>query len=96
MPVDRVGQPDVIVKTDLLVAKEQRLVGRHHADVGVGVGPGLAQVRFEVPAMAPGEAELDLYCDRVAGAVGRLSVRAFDADGSTRVVGMERHTVSRA
>jgi phytoene synthase len=27
--------------------------------------------------VAPGLAELDLYCDRVAGAVGRLSVRAF-------------------
>ncbi|MDE2574234.1 MAG: presqualene diphosphate synthase HpnD [Rhodospirillales bacterium] len=27
--------------------------------------------------VAPGLAELDLYCDRVAAAVGRLSVRAF-------------------
>lgn len=31
---------------------------------------------------APGLAELDLYCDRVASAVGRLSVRAF-GDEST-------------
>ena len=30
--------------------------------------------------VAPSFAELDLYCDRVASAVGRLSVRAFGAD----------------
>lgn len=30
---------------------------------------------------APSLAELDLYCDRVASAVGRLSVRIFGADG---------------
>jgi squalene synthase HpnD len=29
------------------------------------------------PVVAPDEATLDLYCDRVAAAVGRLSVRAF-------------------
>lgn len=31
----------------------------------------------EKPVVAPPLAELDLYCDRVASAVGRLSVRAF-------------------
>ncbi len=31
----------------------------------------------EAPVVAPDEATLDLYCDRVAAAVGRLSVRAF-------------------
>ncbi|HLO76572.1 MAG TPA: presqualene diphosphate synthase HpnD [Magnetospirillum sp.] len=31
----------------------------------------------ERPMMAPPLTELDLYCDRVAGAVGRLSVRVF-------------------
>ncbi len=35
----------------------------------------------EAPIIAPARAELDLYCDRVASAVGRLSVRAF-GDGS--------------
>ncbi len=30
-----------------------------------------------VPIVAPAAAELDLYCDRVAAAVGRLSVRIF-------------------
>jgi presqualene diphosphate synthase len=32
------------------------------------------------PIRAPSLAELDLYCDRVASAVGRLSVRIFGAD----------------
>ncbi|HEV2548550.1 MAG TPA: presqualene diphosphate synthase HpnD [Stellaceae bacterium] len=38
---------------------------------------------------APGLAELDLYCDRVASAVGRLSVRIFgtDAPAADRVAG---------
>lgn len=31
----------------------------------------------DAPIVAPDEATLDLYCDRVAAAVGRLSVRAF-------------------
>jgi phytoene synthase len=37
--------------------------------------------------VAPGLAELDLYCDRVAAAVGRLSVRAFGdaSEGADRV-----------
>ncbi|MBN8891770.1 MAG: squalene synthase HpnD [Rhodospirillales bacterium 70-18] len=52
---------------------------------------GLRQVDFEAvidgmemdanPIVAPDLATLDLYCDRVAAAVGRLSVRAF-GDGS--------------
>jgi presqualene diphosphate synthase len=32
---------------------------------------------------APSLAELDLYCDRVASAVGRLSVRIFGVDGES-------------
>ncbi len=35
------------------------------------------QMDAETVIVAPGRAELDLYCDRVAAAVGRLSVRAF-------------------
>lgn len=35
------------------------------------------QMDAEVPIVAPDLATLDLYCDRVAAAVGRLSVRAF-------------------
>lgn len=39
------------------------------------------------PIVAPDEATLDLYCDRVASAVGRLSVRAFgdSSDEADRV-----------
>jgi phytoene synthase len=35
------------------------------------------QTDAEAPVIAPTPDELDLYCDRVAAAVGRLSVRAF-------------------
>jgi phytoene synthase len=35
------------------------------------------QMDAETTIVAPDLATLDLYCDRVAGAVGRLSVRAF-------------------
>jgi phytoene synthase len=35
------------------------------------------QTDAEAPVVAPTLEELDLYCDRVASAVGRLSVRAF-------------------
>ncbi len=35
------------------------------------------QMDAETPIVAPDIATLDLYCDRVAAAVGRLSVRAF-------------------
>ena len=35
------------------------------------------------PIQAPAVAELDLYCDRVASAVGRLSVRVFGVDSPT-------------
>ena len=40
--------------------------------------------------VAPRLAELDLYCDRVAAAVGRLSVRAF-GDGSKHADGVAFH-----
>jgi phytoene synthase len=40
------------------------------------------QMDAEVAIVAPDLATLDRYCDRVAGAVGRLSVRAF-GDAST-------------
>ena len=41
------------------------------------------QMDAEGPIVAPDLATLDLYCDRVASAVGRLSVRAF-GDSSAR------------
>ena len=42
----------------------------------LGVIDGM-QMDAQRAIIAPNLAELDLYCDRVAGAVGRLSVRAF-------------------
>ena len=40
------------------------------------------QMDAETVIVAPTLAELDLYCDRVAAAVGRLSVRAFGDDSA--------------
>jgi squalene synthase HpnD len=52
------------------------------------------QMDAERVIVAPAEAELDLYIDRVAGAVGRLSVRAFgDASGDADQVA---HHLGRA
>ena len=50
------------------------------------------QMDAEQAIVAPDRATLDLYCDRVAGAVGRLSVRAFgdcsaDADEVAKRLG---------
>jgi presqualene diphosphate synthase len=50
------------------------------------------QMDAERAIVAPDLATLDLYCDRVAGAVGRLSVRAFgdasaEADNVARTLG---------
>ena len=50
------------------------------------------QMDAETAIVAPSLAELDLYCDRVAAAVGRLSVRAFgdasaDADAVAYALG---------
>jgi phytoene synthase len=52
------------------------------------------QTDAETVIMAPSEAALDLYCDRVASAVGRLSVRAFgDASAAADLVA---HHLGRA
>ncbi len=52
------------------------------------------QMDGESDILAPSLAELDLYCDRVAAAVGRLSVRAFgDASPQADVVA---HHLGRA
>lgn len=45
------------------------------------------------PLVAPNLAQLDLYCDRVAGAVGRLSVKVFglgDAEGEALAAALGR------
>ena len=52
------------------------------------------QMDGERDIVAPSLAELDLYCDRVAAAVGRLSVRAFgDASAQADIVA---HHLGRA
>jgi phytoene synthase len=52
------------------------------------------QTDAETVIVAPSEAALDLYCDRVASAVGRLSVRAFgDASAAADLVA---HHLGRA
>jgi len=71
------GQADDAVTRVLLPA-----IGRYalRQDDFVAVIDGM-QMDAETVIVAPNLAELDLYCDRVAAAVGRLSVRAF-GDGS--------------
>ncbi len=52
------------------------------------------QMDVDGPVVAPDDAVLDLYCDRVASAVGRLSVRIF---GMERAPGRElAHHLGRA
>lgn len=67
------GQSDGPV-TRVLVAAVQRFDLRQ--DDFIAVIDGM-QMDAEITIIAPDLATLDLYCDRVAAAVGRLSVRAF-------------------
>lgn len=67
------GEAEDAVTRELLVAV--RAYGLREVDF-VAVIDGM-EMDAERAIVAPDMAELDLYCDRVAGAVGRLSVRAF-------------------
>ena len=67
------GQSDGPV-TRVLVAAVQRFGLRQEDFLAVIDG---MQMDAETAIVAPDLATLDLYCDRVAAAVGRLSVRAF-------------------
>ncbi|MBV9249874.1 MAG: presqualene diphosphate synthase HpnD [Acetobacteraceae bacterium] len=70
--------------TRVLLAAVQRF-GLRKADF-LAVIDGM-QMDAEQPIIAPDLATLDLYCDRVAAAVGRLSVRAFgDASAAAEKV----------
>lgn len=60
--------------TRVLLAATQRYGLRQEDFIAVIDG---MQMDAETVIVAPPLAELDLYCDRVAAAVGRLSVRAF-------------------
>ena len=77
--------------TRVLVAATERFSLR--ADDFIAVIDGM-QMDAETAIVAPDCATLDLYCDRVAGAVGRLSVRAFgDASAAADRVA---HALGRA
>lgn len=67
------GQADDPVTRELLRAIQAYALRQ---DDFIAVVNGMA-MDAEAPVVAPDEATLDLYCDRVAAAVGRLSVRAF-------------------
>lgn len=62
-----------------VLAEDVRRFGLRRADF-LAIIDGM-EMDASAPIQAPTLAELDLYCDRVASAVGRLSVRAFGADG---------------
>lgn len=80
--------------------------GRPEGDVAVALAPavteyGLVETDFQAiidgmamdgatAICAPDEAELDLYCDRVASAVGRVSVRIF-GDSSEQAMQVAYH-----
>ncbi len=84
------GQSDGPV-TRVLVAAVQRFDLRQ--DDFLAVIDGM-QMDAETAIVAPDLATLDLYCDRVAAAVGRLSVRAFgDASPAADQVA---HSLGRA
>jgi len=84
------GQSDGAV-TRVLVAGVQRFNLRQEDFVAVIDG---MQMDAETEIVAPELATLDLYCDRVAAAVGRLSVRAFGdaSEAADRVA----HSLGRA
>jgi phytoene synthase len=84
------GQSDCPV-TRVLLAAVQRFGLRQ--DDFLAVIDGM-QMDAEVVIVAPDLATLDLYCDRVAAAVGRLSVRAFgDSSAAADAVA---HSLGRA
>lgn len=77
--------------TRVLAAAVQRYQLRQEDFIAVIDG---MQMDSETPIVAPDLATLDLYCDRVAAAVGRLSVRAFgDASANADRVA---HALGRA
>ena len=63
----------------VLLAAVQRFALRREDFLAVVDG---MQADAETAIVAPDRASLDLYCDRVASAVGRLSVRAFGDDSA--------------
>jgi squalene synthase HpnD len=77
--------------TRILVAAVQRFGLRQEDFAAIIDG---MQMDAEVVIVAPDLATLDLYCDRVAAAVGRLSVRAFG--DSSAAADLVAHSLGRA
>lgn len=67
------GAPAKVMPTGLVAAAKEFGLER---DDFLAVIDGMA-MDLDGPIRAPDEATLDLYCDRVASAVGRLSVKVF-------------------
>jgi presqualene diphosphate synthase len=77
--------------TRVLVAAVRRFALRQEDFLAVIDG---MQIDAETTIVAPDLATLDLYCDRVAAAVGRLSVRAFG--DSSPAADQVAHSLGRA
>jgi len=75
------GEADDPITRALLTVREEYGVGQEDF---LAIIDGMEMDAGE-PIIAPSLDELDLYCDRVASAVGRLSVRVF-GDASTHAV----------
>ncbi|HEX4173443.1 MAG TPA: presqualene diphosphate synthase HpnD [Acetobacteraceae bacterium] len=84
------GQSDGPV-TRVLVAAVERFSLRQNDFLAIIDG---MQMDAETAIVAPDLATLDLYCDRVASAVGRLSVRAFG--DSSAAADQVAHSLGRA
>lgn len=84
------GQPTTA--TGHALAEPTRAFGLRHEDF-LAVIDGM-EMDAVADIRAPSLAELDLYCDRVASAVGRLSVRAFGV--ATPAADRVAHALGRA
>jgi squalene synthase HpnD len=72
--IDRLYEGEVVPATSDLAAPTRRYMLRREDYQAVIDGRGMD---LDADIFAPDWATLDLYCDRVASAVGRLSVRIF-------------------
>jgi presqualene diphosphate synthase len=74
-----VGQSLAVARSRFTLRKQDFLdiIDGMEMDVGVELGKGHSEAQVRITDLA----ELDIYCDRVAGAVGRLSNQVFGLDG---------------
>ncbi len=82
------GNPRTSLDRQLLLAKNQfNLNNSDFLDIIKGVAMDLKDEKADEQVRIENMSELTLYCDRVAGAVGRLSNRVFEVigDGSDKL-----------